>query len=140
MGVFNVELKKVVDDSYEIEIGFQLEDKLLQDIKQGLVQRGCNAAAVESHACINGGFTGPLISCTLSVRRSITIPGNLPVNDTAQPGSFCHIAPNSFPEFFQRWWCVFACYGCMEDIRRIQRQHFLCICFRCRTNNDMLQY
>ena len=39
-----------------------------QDIKQGLVQRGCNAAAVESHACINGGFTGPLISCTLAVR------------------------------------------------------------------------
>ena len=37
MSTFQVELKKVVDDSYEIEIGFQLEDKLLQDIKQGLV-------------------------------------------------------------------------------------------------------
>ena len=37
MGVFNVELKKVVDDSYEIEIGFGLEDKLISDIQNGLV-------------------------------------------------------------------------------------------------------
>ena len=31
MGTFQVELKKVVDDSYEIEVGFALEDKLIQD-------------------------------------------------------------------------------------------------------------
>lgn len=37
MSVFNVELKKVVDDSYEIEIGFGLEDKLILDIQNGLV-------------------------------------------------------------------------------------------------------
>ena len=37
MGVFNVELKKIVDDSYEIEIGFCLEDKLILDIQNGLV-------------------------------------------------------------------------------------------------------
>ncbi len=37
MGVFNVELKKIVDDSYEIEIGFSLEDKLISDIQNGLV-------------------------------------------------------------------------------------------------------
>ncbi|MBQ9949082.1 MAG: 3-dehydroquinate synthase [Oscillospiraceae bacterium] len=37
MSTFNVELKKVVDDSYEIEIGFGLEDKLISDIKNGLV-------------------------------------------------------------------------------------------------------
>ena len=37
MAIFNVELKKVVDDSYEIEIGFELEDKLISDIKNGLV-------------------------------------------------------------------------------------------------------
>lgn len=29
MGRFNVQLKKVVDDSYKIEIGFGLEDKLI---------------------------------------------------------------------------------------------------------------
>lgn len=37
MSVINVELKKFVDDSYEIEIGFSLEDKLISDIKNGLV-------------------------------------------------------------------------------------------------------
>ena len=37
MSVFNVELKKVVDDSYEIAIGYELSDQLLQDIGKGLV-------------------------------------------------------------------------------------------------------
>lgn len=37
MSVFNVELKKVVDDSYDIEIGFELQQKLIQDIQNGLV-------------------------------------------------------------------------------------------------------
>ncbi len=37
MSTFNVELKKVVDDSYEIETGFNLQDKLVADIKGGLV-------------------------------------------------------------------------------------------------------
>lgn len=37
MSKFQVELKKVVDDSYEIEIGFGLEKKLMEDLKNGLV-------------------------------------------------------------------------------------------------------
>jgi len=37
MSVFNVELKKIVDDSYDIEIGFGLADKLISDIQNGLV-------------------------------------------------------------------------------------------------------
>ena len=37
MSVFNVELKKVVDDSYEIEIGYGLAEKLLEDLQHGLV-------------------------------------------------------------------------------------------------------
>lgn len=37
MSTFQVELKKVVDDSYEIEIGFGLMDKLIADLKAGLV-------------------------------------------------------------------------------------------------------
>lgn len=37
MSTFQVELKKVVDDSYEIEIGFALEDKLVEDLRNGLV-------------------------------------------------------------------------------------------------------
>lgn len=36
MGTFNVELKKVIDDSYEIEIGFNLQEKLIADLKNGL--------------------------------------------------------------------------------------------------------
>ncbi|MCD8231368.1 MAG: 3-dehydroquinate synthase [Clostridiales bacterium] len=37
MAKFEVELKKIVDDSYEIEIGYGLADVLMQDIKNGLV-------------------------------------------------------------------------------------------------------
>ncbi|MCI7792017.1 MAG: 3-dehydroquinate synthase [Lachnospiraceae bacterium] len=37
MSIFNVELKKVVDDSYDIEIGFELQQKLITDLKNGLV-------------------------------------------------------------------------------------------------------
>jgi 3-dehydroquinate synthase len=37
MSNFKVELKKVVDDSYEIEIGYELEQKLIDDLKAGLV-------------------------------------------------------------------------------------------------------
>ena len=36
MSTFNVELKKVVDDSYEIEIGYDLKNKLVEDIQRGL--------------------------------------------------------------------------------------------------------
>lgn len=37
MGILNLELKKVVDDSYEIEIGYQLMDELVSDLEKGLV-------------------------------------------------------------------------------------------------------
>lgn len=37
MSIFKVELKKVVDDSYEIETGFSLGKKIVQDIQDGLV-------------------------------------------------------------------------------------------------------
>ncbi len=37
MSVFNVELRKVVDDSYEIETGYGLSDRLIEDINNGLV-------------------------------------------------------------------------------------------------------
>ena len=36
MSVFNVELVKKVDDSYDIEIGFGLMDKLVADLSAGL--------------------------------------------------------------------------------------------------------
>lgn len=37
MSVFHVGLKKIVDESYEIEAGFSLGDKLILDIQNGLV-------------------------------------------------------------------------------------------------------
>lgn len=37
MGTFHVELKKTVDDSYEIEVGRSLAGKLAKDLKHGLV-------------------------------------------------------------------------------------------------------
>ncbi len=37
MSTFNVMLKKVVDDSYDIETGYDLSDSLVTDIKNGLV-------------------------------------------------------------------------------------------------------
>lgn len=36
MSIFNVELKKVVDDTYDIEIGYELSDTLVSDLKNGL--------------------------------------------------------------------------------------------------------
>ena len=36
MSSFSVELKKVVDDSYEIEIGYELSNKLVEDLEKGL--------------------------------------------------------------------------------------------------------
>ena len=37
MSVFNVELKKVEDDSYEIEIGYDLKEQLVSDLETGLL-------------------------------------------------------------------------------------------------------
>ena len=37
MSTFRVELKKVVDDSYDVTIGYDLMNQLIQDIKDGLV-------------------------------------------------------------------------------------------------------
>ena len=37
MGIFGVSLKKVVDDSYDIEIGYHLQESLLNDLRGGLV-------------------------------------------------------------------------------------------------------
>ena len=37
MSNFHVALKKVVDDSYDVQIGCGLIDDMIQDIKEGLV-------------------------------------------------------------------------------------------------------
>lgn len=37
MSKFRVELKKVVDDTYDVEIGYGLQDRMIEDLKAGLV-------------------------------------------------------------------------------------------------------
>lgn len=46
--VFNCELKRVVDDSYEIEIGHKLQDKLISDLKNGLTGKKKFAVVTDS--------------------------------------------------------------------------------------------
>lgn len=46
MSTFNVKLKKIVDDSYDIEVGFKLTDKLIEDIHKGLVGNICKFAVI----------------------------------------------------------------------------------------------
>ena len=43
MAVFQVELKKVVDDSYSIEIGHGLTGKLIRDLAGGLGDRSAGS-------------------------------------------------------------------------------------------------
>jgi 3-dehydroquinate synthase len=37
LSILNLELKKVIDDSYEIEIGHELMDRLVEDLEKGLI-------------------------------------------------------------------------------------------------------
>lgn len=46
--IFNCELKKVVDDSYDIEIGHSLQDKLVEDLKNGLTGKKRFAVITDS--------------------------------------------------------------------------------------------
>ncbi|MBQ4051870.1 MAG: 3-dehydroquinate synthase [Oscillospiraceae bacterium] len=58
MGNFQVELKRVVDDSYEIEIGFGLVDKLIADLQSGLVK--VNKFAVVTDSTVEGLYAVPI--------------------------------------------------------------------------------
>ncbi|MBR3811165.1 MAG: 3-dehydroquinate synthase [Agathobacter sp.] len=52
MSVFNVELKKVVDDSYDIEIGYDLKNKLVEDMERGLISNIRKLAVItDSNVC-----------------------------------------------------------------------------------------
>ncbi len=61
MAAFQVELKKVVDDSYEIEIGYGLADRLLEDLDAGLAG-GIRKFAVISDESVAPLYAGPLCS------------------------------------------------------------------------------
>lgn len=49
MSVFRVDLRKVVDDSYDIECGYELEEKLVHDIQNGLVGNIQKFALITDH-------------------------------------------------------------------------------------------
>ena len=61
MGIFNVELKKIVDDSYDIEIGFDLQDKLISDLHNGLVG-GITKFAVITDSIVENLYARPILS------------------------------------------------------------------------------
>lgn len=61
MGTFNVELKKVVDDSYDIEIGFGLEDMLINDLKNGLVGN-INKFAIITDSIVENLYAVPILN------------------------------------------------------------------------------
>ena len=54
MANFRVALKKIVDDSYDIQIGYQLMDQLVEDIQNGLVP------GIQKFAVISDSIVAPL--------------------------------------------------------------------------------
>ncbi len=66
MAKFNVELKKVVDDSYEIELGYRLYDALVGDIKNGLV------GSIKKFAVITDDIVEPLYAHPIADRLTDT--------------------------------------------------------------------
>ena len=60
MSTFKVELKRVVDDSYDVEIGYGLQDRLLEDLAGGLMgsRRKC---AVITDSTVQGLYAEPIL-------------------------------------------------------------------------------
>lgn len=59
MSIFNVELKKVVDDTYDIEIGYNLSDSLISDLEGGIVGK-IKKFAVITDTNVRDGYALPL--------------------------------------------------------------------------------
>ena len=64
MAKFQVELKKVVDDSYEIEIGYNLAQKVLEDIQAGLVGK-IHKFAVITDTNVEKLYAAPIVKLLL---------------------------------------------------------------------------
>lgn len=62
---FNVELKRLVDDSYDIEIGHSLKDRCAEDIKNGLFG-GVRNIAVVTDSNVKGLYAEDIYSALLS--------------------------------------------------------------------------
>ena len=66
MSTFNVGLKKTVDSSYDIELGYELFDKLTQDIKNGLLGN------IKKFAVVTDDIVKPLYAQPIAERLSDT--------------------------------------------------------------------
>ena len=60
MSVFNVELKKVVDDTYEVEIGYGLQDRLMEDLAAGLMGK-LRKCAVITDSTVQSLYAEPIL-------------------------------------------------------------------------------
>lgn len=60
MQTFKVELKKVVDDTYEVQIGQNLQNDLVQDMKNGLVGN-CKKFAVITDSNVDKLYAQPIV-------------------------------------------------------------------------------
>ena len=70
---FNCELKRVVDDSYDIEIGRKLQDTLVSDLKGGLVGKIKKFAVPSTLFCL---YT----VCSLEILRTLIIGAEFLMN------------------------------------------------------------
>lgn len=59
MSLLHLELKKIVDDSYDIETGFELQNKLIEDIQHGLLGN-CKKYAVITDSVVNDLYAKPI--------------------------------------------------------------------------------
>ena len=59
MSTFHVELKKTVDDSYEIEVGRSLAEKLARDLEHGLAG-GCRRFALITDSNVEQLYAEPI--------------------------------------------------------------------------------
>ncbi len=60
MSIFRVELKKVVDDTYDVEIGYGLQDRLVDDIRAGLFGK-LRKFAVITDSIVKGLYAEPIL-------------------------------------------------------------------------------
>ena len=60
MSIFRVELKRVVDDTYDVEIGYGLQDRLMEDLKAGLFGK-LKKFAVITDSIVKGLYAEPIL-------------------------------------------------------------------------------
>jgi len=61
LSIFHVGLRKIVDDSYDIEAGFSLEEKLVQDIQNGMIGN-IRKFAIITDSIVQDLYAGKIVS------------------------------------------------------------------------------